>query len=395
MLFVASLCLRAPVVQPAPPLAARLPSPFCCVPSEPAASPSPPSPPPLPPSLLPAALHHPLAQMGVCLAGYGLHVAVLSRRHLAIGSLRVGLDTLAGLAVLGAAARHRTARGAGAVPAWLLGEVDPTDGSDAGRHCLDLRSEPKAAKLRTAATAAVTLVAPLLFGAVSSFFEALPHCLGQPSPSPLTPTRPGPRRCSTRWWHWVCLSLVPQWWVRAWCSSKAHAHTMLSEHRVQPPHLPQPASIGAIYLLLVKLMAARHNQPGRPFFGAGGWAPMERGVLPNMRGPSPPPRPLARCGGGWRLLGCCRCSAATSRQSASSTSWSRSIRWSANTRRPLARLVASSASLCSPALDFRAPSCSAHPALGRCTRRSCLSSTTPLRAWSRSSPTRATARPFR
>jgi len=229
MLFVAalaSLCLRAPVVQPALPLAARLPSPFCCVPSEPAASPSPPSPPPLPPSLLPAALRHPLAQMGVCLAGYGLHVAVLSRRHLAIGSLRVGLDTLAGLAVLGAAARHRTARGAGAVPAWLLGEVDPTDGSDAGRHCLDLRSEPKAAKLRTAATAAVTLVAPLLFGAVSSFFEALLYAL-------------------------VALGLPLT------RSSMVGARMVLEQ--------------GAIYLLLVKLMAARHNQPGRPFFGAGGW----------------------------------------------------------------------------------------------------------------------------
>ncbi|EOD09618.1 putative abortive infection protein [Emiliania huxleyi CCMP1516] len=221
MLFVAalaSLCLHAPVVQPALPLAARLPSPFCCVPSEPAASPSPPSPPPLPPSLLPAALRHPLAQMGVCLAGYGLHVAVLSRRHLAIGSLRVGLDTLAGLAVLGAAARHRTARGAGAVPAWLLGEVDPTDGSDAGRHCLDLRSEPKAAKLRTAATAAVTLA--LLYALVA---------LGLP--------------------------------------------------------LTRSSMVGAIYLLLVKLMAARHNQPGRPFFGAGGWAPMERAVRWRLASP--------------------------------------------------------------------------------------------------------------
>jgi len=126
-----------------------------------------------PPSLLPPILHHPLIQAVLCAAGYLVHVVFLSRRHLTLGGYDVMLDTLTGLGVLGAVASFRQRSGARPIPAWLVGEVDPADGSDAGRECLDLRQAPKPEKLRIAATALVTLLVPFFFSKVSWFYDLL------------------------------------------------------------------------------------------------------------------------------------------------------------------------------------------------------------------------------
>lgn len=124
-------------------------------------------------SVLPAALCHPLAQSFLCLAGYLVHVAFLSRRHVSLGPFAVGLDTLAGLGVLAAVARHREQTGARVIPSWLFGTVDPADASDAGRECLDLRSAPRAIKLRLAVTAACSLLLPLFFSFAAPLYDLL------------------------------------------------------------------------------------------------------------------------------------------------------------------------------------------------------------------------------
>jgi membrane protease YdiL (CAAX protease family) len=125
------------------------------------------------PSLLPSSLRPPLVQATLCLAGYLFHVAFLSRRHVRLGAFNLGLDTLVGLGVLAGVANHRQRTGARPVPAWIFGEVDPDDSSDAGRECLDLRTASKSDKSKVATTAAITLLAPFFFSQVSPFFDVL------------------------------------------------------------------------------------------------------------------------------------------------------------------------------------------------------------------------------
>lgn len=112
-------------------------------------------------------------QAVLCGAGYLTHVALLSRRHVRLGGWTLGWDTIAGLGVLAATAVHRRRSGAQALPAWLFGEVDASDASDAGRECLDLRDAPKAEKAKVAITAAVTLLVPLFFSQLSAIYDFL------------------------------------------------------------------------------------------------------------------------------------------------------------------------------------------------------------------------------
>lgn len=117
----------------------------------------------------------PLPQVALCLAGYLVHVCVLSRRSLRLGSLSVGLDTLSGLAVLVAAASRRAKTRGRAMPPWLDGgEGEPAEAS----CCLDLRDAPKEEKLRLLGTAAMVLAAPFAFSVLlGPLLEALPYAL--------------------------------------------------------------------------------------------------------------------------------------------------------------------------------------------------------------------------
>lgn len=108
-------------------------------------------------------LHRPLPQLILCAAGYGFHVAVLSRRHVELGALSVGWDTLAGLAVLVGAAARRVRNGRPALPPWLLGPRSARAEEEAGA-LLDLSAAPRKEKLDLLLTGALLLLAPI-FGA--------------------------------------------------------------------------------------------------------------------------------------------------------------------------------------------------------------------------------------
>jgi membrane protease YdiL (CAAX protease family) len=150
------------------------------------------------------------------------HVAFLSRRHVPLGPYNLGLDTLVGLSVLAGVASHRQRTGARPVPAWLFGEVDPKDSSDAGRECLDLRRASNSDKFKVLSTVTITLLTPLLFSQVSPFFDVV--LLGLAAIGvPLTR------------------------------SSMLGARLCLEQ--------------ATVYVLILKLMALRHREADAPFFG--------------------------------------------------------------------------------------------------------------------------------
>ena len=110
-------------------------------------------------------LHRPLPQAVLCLAGYMIHVCVLSRRSLPLGGGgMLGWDTIVGLGVLGAAARQRVASGLPAVPTWLWASKSE---EEAALRCADFSRAPARERVQLLVTCAMLLVAPLAFSIVS------------------------------------------------------------------------------------------------------------------------------------------------------------------------------------------------------------------------------------
>ncbi len=106
------------------------------------------------------------AQFVACGAGYAAHVALLSRRSISVAHLDLGLDTVAGLAVLAAVGARRLRRGAPPLPSWLYTEPRGTDDAAdaaAAAAVLDLRRVTSREKLAVVSTLAIMLLAPLLF----------------------------------------------------------------------------------------------------------------------------------------------------------------------------------------------------------------------------------------
>ena len=118
-------------------------------------------------------LHQPLPQAVICAAGYLAHVWTLSRRSVHLGGFDVGLDTLAGIAVLLAAMAWRARNGRAAVPDWLSGDAATEEAS----ACADIRAEPPKEKLRLLATGVLLMVAPLLFSMLAPMLETMVYVL--------------------------------------------------------------------------------------------------------------------------------------------------------------------------------------------------------------------------
>ena len=137
-----------------------------------------PSPPPVQPAPAPVAavgtplLHQPLPQILLCAAGYLVHVCVLSRRSIA----GIGWDTVAGLAVLAAAAQRRAANARAAVPPWLYsGASAPASMASEveASEVANFASAPGKERVQLLSTCALLLVAPFLFSYVAPFLEVL------------------------------------------------------------------------------------------------------------------------------------------------------------------------------------------------------------------------------
>ncbi len=112
-------------------------------------------------------LSAPPVQAILCAAGYLVHVVFLSRRSLPLGGTRVGLDTLAGLGVIGGVLARRASLGAPALPPWLWRKPRPDDGPplDASASMADLAADKQADKLTLLATgAAAALFIPIALG---------------------------------------------------------------------------------------------------------------------------------------------------------------------------------------------------------------------------------------
>jgi membrane protease YdiL (CAAX protease family) len=103
-------------------------------------------------------LHRAIPQILLCIAGYLVHVCVLSRRSVSLGGVVLGWDTAAGLAVLAAAAANRARNQRPAVPPWLYGRA-----SEEASDCLDFSSAPPKERLRLLTTVALFLGLPIAF----------------------------------------------------------------------------------------------------------------------------------------------------------------------------------------------------------------------------------------
>jgi hypothetical protein len=87
-----------------------------------------------------------LPQAVLCLAGYLVHVCILSRRSFTLAGRALGWDTLVGLGVIGVAARRRKRLLGRAVPPWLDGSASGT--ADEASSVLDLSGATDAEKVR-------------------------------------------------------------------------------------------------------------------------------------------------------------------------------------------------------------------------------------------------------
>lgn len=129
-------------------------------------------------------LHRTLPQVVLCAAGYLVHVCVLSRRGVRLSSsVDVGLDTIAGCAVLVAAAMRRVGRQRPAIPPWLTGKA-----SEDASECADFGAAPVSERLRLLVTCAGLLIAPFFFSKLAPLIEALALVLALAG-LPLNPTR--------------------------------------------------------------------------------------------------------------------------------------------------------------------------------------------------------------
>jgi membrane protease YdiL (CAAX protease family) len=159
-----------PLALPARPLArpmsatCRAPLPLAALAEEVPAEHGPESSAPLLPALLRCAV-----EASACLAGYLVHVLVLSRRALPLLGRRVGLDTIVGLGVLAMVAQRGTARTGHPLPAWVRSDSREEE----ARSMLDLRALPQREKLALLGTATLLLVAPIAFAFLSPLLEAL------------------------------------------------------------------------------------------------------------------------------------------------------------------------------------------------------------------------------
>ena len=88
-----------------------------------------------------------LPQAVLCLAGYLVHVCILSRRSFTLAGRALGWDTLVGLGVIGVAARRRKRLLGRAVPPWLDGSSGTADEASS---VLDLSGATDAEKVRLA-----------------------------------------------------------------------------------------------------------------------------------------------------------------------------------------------------------------------------------------------------
>lgn len=110
-------------------------------------------------------LHRPLPQAVLCLAGYLVHVCVLSRYGVKIpgSGASLGWDTCAGLAVLVAAARQRMSKARTAVPRWLVkGKVSsPEELEPEEAVVADISTQPGRVRAKYFVTCFLLLAAPM------------------------------------------------------------------------------------------------------------------------------------------------------------------------------------------------------------------------------------------
>jgi hypothetical protein len=88
-----------------------------------------------------------LPQVVLCLAGYLVHVCILSRRSFSLAGRALGWDTLVGLGVIGVAAWRRKRLLGRAVPPWLDGSGSGSGTADEASNVLDLSDAPDAEKV--------------------------------------------------------------------------------------------------------------------------------------------------------------------------------------------------------------------------------------------------------
>jgi membrane protease YdiL (CAAX protease family) len=123
-------------------------------------------------------MQHPLPQVVLCAIGYMVHVCVLSRRSVNLGSVALGWDTAFGVAVLGAAASWRGRQQRPPIPQWLVrGDESAMEGENEARTMLDNSKEPAKERTKMLATCGMLLAAPLLFSYVSGPIELILYAL--------------------------------------------------------------------------------------------------------------------------------------------------------------------------------------------------------------------------
>ena len=141
--------------QPSRPVARRC-EPWLCADAA-AAAPSPDEPPEAEAGAWlwgPKPLEAVLPQAVLCLAGYLVHVCILSRRSFTLAGRALGWDTLVGLGVIGVAAWRRKRLLGRAVPPWLDGSGIEGPADEAS-SVLDLSGAPDAEKVGQACWSSV------------------------------------------------------------------------------------------------------------------------------------------------------------------------------------------------------------------------------------------------
>ena len=115
-----------------------------------------------------------LPQAVLCLAGYLVHVCILSRRSFTLAGRALGWDTLVGLGVIGVAARRRKRLLGRAVPPWLDGSSGTADEASS---VLDLSGATDAEKWELLTTGVLLLAAPFGFMYLAPLFNAVLYSL--------------------------------------------------------------------------------------------------------------------------------------------------------------------------------------------------------------------------
>ena len=121
-------------------------------------------------------LHRILPQAVLCIAGYMVHVCVLSRRSCPLpGGFALGWDTIAGLAVIAAAAKRRLDNGRTAVPAWLSSGAVRASADKEPEEAMvaDFSAAAGKERVQLLITCAMLLVAPLLFSFAGPLVDVL------------------------------------------------------------------------------------------------------------------------------------------------------------------------------------------------------------------------------